>query len=81
LDYQMPLAPNQAGEAAVNIARGGRFHSNRLTRGPDTGCLTAALATPVIWSEAAKRKENDNEEFFWADPWASESGAPFAQEG
>src|SRR6266852_1781883 len=32
LDYQMPLAPNQVGEAAVEIARGGRFHSNRLTR-------------------------------------------------
>jgi hypothetical protein len=32
LDYQMPLAPNQVSEAAVEIARGGRFHSNPLTR-------------------------------------------------
>jgi hypothetical protein len=32
LDYQMPLAANQVGEAAVEIMRGGRFHSNRLTR-------------------------------------------------
>jgi hypothetical protein len=28
LDYEMSLAPNQVGEAAVNIARGGRFHNN-----------------------------------------------------
>src|ERR1700674_975139 len=32
LDCQMPLPPNQVGEAAVEVARGGRFHSNPLTR-------------------------------------------------
>jgi hypothetical protein len=32
LDYQMPLAPNQVGEAAVEIARRGRFHGDRVTR-------------------------------------------------
>jgi hypothetical protein len=30
LDYQMPLAPNQVGEAAVEIARGDRFHGDRF---------------------------------------------------
>jgi hypothetical protein len=32
LDYEVPLAPNQLGEAAAEIARGVRFHGNRLTR-------------------------------------------------
>src|SRR5207302_4063927 len=31
-DYEMPLAPNQVCEAAVDITRGGRFHNNQLTR-------------------------------------------------
>jgi hypothetical protein len=31
LDYQVPLAPSQVGEAAVEIARGGRFHGDSLT--------------------------------------------------
>src|SRR5258708_7277854 len=38
LDYQMPLAPNQVGEAAVEITRGDRFHGNRLTRVSPPSC-------------------------------------------
>src|SRR5438270_12051219 len=38
LDYEMPLAPNQVCEAAVDITRGGRFHSNRLTRVSPPSC-------------------------------------------
>ena len=32
LDDEMPLAPDQVGEAAVEITRSIRFHTNRLTR-------------------------------------------------
>jgi hypothetical protein len=45
LDYQVPLVPNQVGEAAVEIVRGGRFHSNPLTR--DFPTSREGLKTPV----------------------------------
>src|SRR5258708_10899641 len=38
LDYEMPLVPNQVGEAAVEIARSGRFHGNSLARASSPSC-------------------------------------------
>src|SRR5258708_4648986 len=47
LDYQVPLAPNQLGEAAVEIARGVQFHSNRLTRVSALSCEATRRPWPA----------------------------------